>query len=171
MIQFENLTLQDALDLAIMIEEEAEERYLEFAEQIGERYSGDAADFFKMMAGNEAKHARQLKERRTNLFGSAPTNVTRDMIWDVEAPNAGKPRTYMSVREALEIAMESEVKAYQFFYEALKQVKMQNVIRLFEELRDEELEHQAALKKQLAKLPPTKGADLSDDDIDEPGAH
>ena len=62
------LNLQDALDMALLIEKEAEERYRVFAETIGERYPGDAAAFFKMMAKNEHKHCVQLAERRRLLF-------------------------------------------------------------------------------------------------------
>jgi len=56
--------LQDTLDMAVLIEKEAEERYLVFAEQLGVRYPGDAANFFTMMAKNEHKHGVELSERR-----------------------------------------------------------------------------------------------------------
>ena len=55
-IDFRSLTLQDALDLALSIEEEAKERYDQFAKITGGRYAGDAADMFRQMAGYEAKH-------------------------------------------------------------------------------------------------------------------
>ena len=55
-IDFRTLDLQDALDLALSIEEEAKERYEEFSRITGGRYAGDAADMFRQMAGYEAKH-------------------------------------------------------------------------------------------------------------------
>ena len=77
-IDFRSLTLQDALDLALSIEEEAKERYEEFVRQVGGgRYPGDAADMFRAMAVNEAKHGAQLAERRLRIFGKAPRTVTR----------------------------------------------------------------------------------------------
>lgn len=167
-LDISTLNLQDALDLAVLIEKEAEERYLLFAAQLGERYRGDAADFFGMMARNEQRHGMELAERRRLLFGNTPSRVTADMIEDIEAPDTGKPRPYMSPRHALEVAMESEVKAYEFFDQALPGIKDLEVRKLFEELRNEETEHQELLKEQMPKYPDTMEADLDPEDIDTP---
>src|ERR1035437_3934037 len=112
MIDFKNLDLRDSLDLAILIEEEARERYEEFASQMGSRYKGDAGDFFKEMAANEAKHGKALSERRKKLFKDAPRRVKPIAIWDIEAPESGKPRPFMSPRQAMELALSAETKAY-----------------------------------------------------------
>jgi erythrin-vacuolar iron transport family protein len=167
-LDISTLNLQDALDLAVLIEKEAEERYLLFAAQLGERYRGDAADFFTMMARNEQRHGMELAERRRLLFGNAPSRVNADMIEDVEAPDTGKPRPYMSPRHALDVAMESEVKAYEFFDQALPGIQDLEVRKLFEELRDEEAEHQRLLREQMPKYPETLEPDLDADDIDTP---
>ena len=119
-IDFSSLHLMDALDLAILIEVEAWERYTHFAEQIGHRFTGDAASIFDTMAKNEEKHGRQIRERRSELFGETPTRVSRTAIFDVEAPESGAPRWNMSPLKALELALESEKKAHWFFDEALK---------------------------------------------------
>ena len=63
-LDFSKLDLMDALDLAILIEVEAFERYKYFAEQLGSRSSGDPASIFRSMAINESKHGKQLEERR-----------------------------------------------------------------------------------------------------------
>lgn len=162
------LNLQDALDLAVLIEKEAEERYTFFAGQLGHSYSGDAADFFSMMARNEQRHGRELAERRRLLFGNAPARVSADMVEDIEAPGTGKPRPHMSPRHAMEVAMESEVKAYEFFDRALPGIKDGEVRKLFEELRDEEAEHQRILKEHMAKYPDTLEPDVDPDDVDTP---
>ena len=47
----------DALDIAILVEVEALERYELFTNQLGHRYPEDAASVFRMMAINEKKHA------------------------------------------------------------------------------------------------------------------
>ena len=122
-VDFSKLDLQDALDLAVLIEKEAEERYRWFVDLLGERYPGDAADFFAMMARNEKRHGDELAKRRHALFGDAPSRVTAEMIEDIEAPGSGTPRPFMSPRHALEVAMESEIKAYEFFDQALPGVK------------------------------------------------
>jgi rubrerythrin len=74
------LNLQDALDLAVLIEKEAEDRYLLFADELGQRYSGDASAFFTMMARNEQRHENEITERSRLLFGDTASRVTKSMI-------------------------------------------------------------------------------------------
>jgi rubrerythrin len=167
-IDFSKLTLKDALDLAILIEEEAKERYDEFSGLVGGRYKGDARDVFKTMAGYEAKHGGELVARRTKLFGNAPRTVTRDMFEEVEAPDYGKPRVFMSARQAFEVALKSEEKAYDYFDGVLKHVKDADVRKLFEELRAEEVQHQDYIRKAMAGLP--EGADVEEAEADAPGS-
>ena len=86
-IDFAALSLQDALDLAVLIEEEARDRYEEFADQMDLHHTPEAARFFRVMMKNEEKHRADLMERRTALFQHAPVVVTRNMIFDIEAPD------------------------------------------------------------------------------------
>jgi rubrerythrin len=166
-LDFAQLSLQDALDLAILIEEEAKERYEEFAENLQVHHTADAAQFFTTMAGNEAKHGADLLERRRAMFGDAPTRVSRDMLWDVEAPGFDQTRMFMTARQAIEVALASEVKAYDYFDAALAHVQDPAVRALFEELRGEEAEHQALVKAVMAKIPPDDPA-AGGFDADEP---
>jgi len=167
-IDFKKLTLQDALDLAILVEEEAKERYDQFTRIVGGRYAGDAADMFRDMAKNEAKHHADLLAKRRSLFGDAPRKVSSAMIEDVEAPDRGAPRVFMSARQAMEVALASEEKAHDFFEQALKQVKDAKVKALFEELRKEEKQHVQLVGKWLAKMP--RGPDVEEGEADEPGS-
>jgi rubrerythrin len=167
-IDFARLTLQDALDLAILIEEEAKERYQEFQKIVGGRYKGDASDVFRNMAVNEEKHRAHLAERRQKLFRNAPRRVDRSWFEEVEAPDRGKPRVFMGPKQAFQVALESEEKAYDFFAEVLPHLKDPEVKALFEELKGEELKHQAYIKKAMAKLP--AGPDVEEEDADEPGS-
>jgi rubrerythrin len=167
-LDFATIDLQDALDLAILIEEEAQERYLEFQKIVGGRYKGDAADMFKMMSESEAKHHTALVAQRRRLFKSAPRRVDRSWFEDVEAPDRGKPRVFMGPRQALEVALESEEKAHDFFAQALRHVKDPEARKLFEELKGEELQHQAWVKKAMKALPP--GPDVEESEADEPGS-
>jgi rubrerythrin len=162
-IDFDNLSLMDALDLAILIEDEAQERYEEFADQMEQFRTPDAARFFRFMAGNEAKHGRELMERRVQRFGDAPSAVSRAMIFDIEAPDYDAARAFMSPRAAMLAALESETMAH------LPALRDAEVRALFEELRDEEVEHQDLVRLELDKLPRDSG--LSDEDfVDEPAA-
>lgn len=169
-IEFERLSLQDALDLAIMIEEEAAERYEELAAQMEVHHTPDAAEFFKFMVKNETKHGQELSDRRKQLFGDAPRNVDSSMIWEVEAPEYEKVRVFMTAQDALEVALQSEEKAYNFFVGAIKYVTDKEVLELFEELKQEEIEHQELVKKELSKLPAKGTADVTDY-ADEPVGH
>jgi rubrerythrin len=167
-IDFANLSLVDALDLAILIEDEARDRYEEFADQMDMHHTPDAARFFRDMAINETKHGTELTERRQKLFPTEPRKVTRDMLWDVEAPGYEAARMIMTAHDAMEVALEAEIKAHDYFAAALQHVKDPDVKALFTELRDEEIEHQDMGKAAMAKLPPRPiltGEDVADEPV------
>jgi len=155
-IDFRTLTLKDALDLAILIEEEARQRYEEFTGIVTGEDELEATEAFRMMMGNEAKHGRELSARRAVLFGAEPSRVGPDRIADVEAPGRGAPGRSMSARQALGIALVSEEKAYRFYAEALPFVFDPEVRQLFQELKDEELQHRSYLAERLRGLPPER---------------
>jgi rubrerythrin len=158
-IDFPSLTLQDALDLAILVEEEAQERYVEFAEQMEQHHTPEAAEFFRTMARNEEKHGEELRERRARLFADAPRRVSRAMLWDVEAPDYDETRAFMTARQAMGVALRAETKAHEFFLKALPHIEDAEVRALFEELRDEEVLHQTLVREALKNLPPGSGPD------------
>lgn len=168
-IDFDRLSLKDALDLAVLIEQEAEERYLEFADQMTMHDTPGAERFFRFMAVNEQKHGSELAARRAKLFGDAPSAVTRTMIFDIEAPDYDQARAFMSPRQALTTALRSEEKAYAYFDRALPSIRDREVRALFEELRGDEVHHIELVKAELAKLPPGEEPN-PDDFVDEPTA-
>jgi erythrin-vacuolar iron transport family protein len=163
------LDLRDALDLASLIEEEAKERYEELVAQMENQHTFEAAAFFQSMVGNEARHGEELAARRRALFGDVPRRVDRSLLWEVEAPAYETVRAFMTLREALLVALDSEVKAYNFFCEALKLPVAEPVRELFEELKREEILHQDLVQKELSKLPPDPGI-APEDFADEPVA-
>lgn len=167
-IDFSKLDLMDALDLAVLIEVEAYQRYKMFAAQLGHRAPGDAASVFASMATNEAKHGQELADRRTELFGDAPVRVSRDDIFDVEAPDPGAPRATMSTLQAYQVALESEQKAFDFYDRALPYVTDPEIRELFTELRDEETEHVELVQKAIAALPPGSDVEWEDDEDELP---
>ena len=165
-LDLSRLSLMDALDLASLIELEAQKRYTEFAESFGSRGDGDAGAVFRSMAVNEGKHCEELAERRLALFGETPPNVRIDDIFDVEAPDVGEVRWNMSVLKAYQVALYAEQKAFAFYDEALEYVDQADVKLLFEELREEEAEHVKMLVDIIAKLPPSAEVELEDVDYD-----
>jgi rubrerythrin len=156
------LDLRDALDLAILIEEEAKDRYATLTKWVGGQYAGDASEVFRRMAINEEKHGAQLSELRRSLFKDEPRRVDRDLIDEVEAPALNRARLVMSSRKAMELAIESEEKAYDFFANACRVVTDQKVKRLFMDLREEEREHKAMLEKRLPDFPYEPAIDHED---------
>jgi rubrerythrin len=168
-IDFASLSLQDALDLAVLVEEEAEERYLEFVDQMEQHHTPEAARFFAAMAKNEEKHGAELRERRRALFGDTPSRMKRSMLWEVEAPDYDQSRAFMSARQAMEVALRSEVKAHEFFVNAIPYIADPEVKRLFQELRDEEVLHQSLVREAMRNLPPAEEGDPGDYE-DEPVA-
>jgi rubrerythrin len=169
-IDFSRLSVQDAYDLAILIEEEAMERYEEFVDQLELHHTPEAAEFFRQMVGNEAKHGAALAERRKARFGGALSNVTREMLWDVEAPEYHQVTAFMTVRQALEVALEAETKAHDFFAKAVGHLTDPEIKNLFLELQGEEVKHQGMVKQILAKLP-ADSALTPDVNADPPVAH
>ena len=168
-VDFSGLSVQDALDLAVLVEEEARERYLDFEDQMEKHSTPEAAAFFRVMAGNEARHGDELRARRRALFADAPARVTRAMLWDVEAPEYDEPRAFMTARQAMDVALRAETKAHAFFTGALPHLADPDVRRLFEELRDEEVRHQELVRDAMRALPDKPEPD-ADGFVDEPVA-
>ncbi|MFO1078099.1 MAG: ferritin family protein [Planctomycetota bacterium] len=166
-LDFKKLSLMDALDLAVLIEAEAYDRYRMFAEQLGHRAAGDAASAFAAMAENEKKHGVDLMQKRKARYGATPTRVRRDDLFDVEAPDEGSPRAGMSTLQAYEIALAAEQKALAFYTDALAHVQDADIRGLFTELRDEEVEHVRLVRAAIAALPPSAAREweLDDDEL------
>ena len=141
-IDFSRLSLRDAFDLAILIEEEAQERYEEFAHQMEIHHTPEAASSSASWRRTRPSTAPGWRSSAPSCFGDAPRAVTRAMLWDVEAPDYDEARAFMTARQAMQAALQSEEKAHAFFVAALPQVDDPEVTALFGELRDEEALHQ-----------------------------
>ncbi len=169
-IDFTTLTLKDALDLAVLTEEEARDRYGELADQLEKHHTPDAAAFFRHMEKIEEMHRAILAERRAKTFGDQPRTVRRDMLFEVEAPDYDQARAFMTVRQALETSLASEIKAYEFFAAAAPSVEDDKTRALLEELRDDEIVHQDLVRRQMATLPPQADKDSVEDYEDAPAS-
>jgi len=150
-LDFANLTLRGALDFAVTIEEDAEDRYRDFARQVTDPA---VAAFFREMVLNEGKHRRQLESRRAVLFRHQPRRFEKLADGEGEAPPPGEVLPAISVRQAMEAALAAEVRAWEFYDRAIPHLTDPDVRAFFEDLRAEEVEHQQLLEDLLAKLPP-----------------
>jgi rubrerythrin len=169
-VDFQDLSPEDTLDLAIEVEVEARQRYLEFVDQMTLHHTEEAAEFFRRMADLEANHAGRLRDVRTARFGSPPVAADPPLpVVEVEAPEYEHVRAFMSVHDALDVALESEQKAYRFYDEALGRVDDEDVRALFEALRSQEERHQQLIESFRETLPEERDVD-PDDYVDEPRA-
>jgi rubrerythrin len=152
-INFAELDLRGAFDLAIMIEEDAQLRYEDFAKLLGNRDEMGAAAVFRAMAINEAKHRSELYSRRRLKFRRDPRiEISVLEPGEGEAPEESELTPSMTAREALEVALRAEIRAYEFYAGALPHVKDPDVRAFFEELKEEETEHQDMLRQKIADI-------------------
>ena len=166
-LDFAGLTLKDALDIAIIIEDDARERYQELADQLELHHTGEAAELFRFMLEQETKHGDELREHRKRLFGEARVEVDRTHIPEVETADYDAARAFMSSHQALRVALANESRAFDFFDRALNHVKDDEVAQLFKQLRTDEMDHRSRVQKALDNLGP-EDASRPDDSVDEP---
>jgi len=151
-IDFSKLKPQDVLDLAIFAEGEAQDNYEQLSTIMRSRGNDHAADFFSRMANLEKLHHDQLRTRREDLFAGVAPNLADRWFWGIEAPDYGAVGPSLTIRQAYELALESEVRAHDYYQEAKDWVHNAGVETLFEELREAEEQHQKLLRGELAKL-------------------
>jgi len=151
-INYAELDLRGAFDLAILIEEDAQLRYEELSRKLGNDPEG-AGDVCRMMARNEARHRSELEARRRVLFAMEPTRIDISVIdeW-AETPGTDDGDLPSRAREALEMALEAERRAHAFYKEAIPNLVDPGVRAFFQELMNEEAEHQELLSRKLAEL-------------------
>ena len=169
-IDFTELGPSQVLDLAVSVEEEARERYLELADQMAIHHTEEAAAFFRRMAELESHHAERLRRRRQTLpeTESAPADAVPEPV-EVEAPEYFKVRAFMTVHDAVEAAVEAEKKAYRFYDDALEQVEDEELRSLFGDLRAQEERHRKLIEQFAETLPEEDRSDPTDY-VDEPRA-
>jgi rubrerythrin len=166
-LDFEGLSLKSALDLAIIIEDDARDRYEELADQLELHHTEEAAQFFRFMVKQEIKHGDELRERRKRLFGEEPVEVSRTDVPEVETSDYDEARAFMSPHQAFRVALANENRAFEFFDSALKYVKDREVAELFTQLRAEEMDHRERVQKALGDLGPEDTSN-PEDFVDEP---
>jgi len=151
-IDFAHLSAKDVLDLAIAAEAEARENYEQISTWLKGRGNADVAEFFTTMAGLEQIHCDQISEQRRRLFGDEPSSHRDTAAWEVESPDYDRISMDMSIRSALETALDAEVKAHDYYAGALEYISDPAVTALFEELRQAELQHQRMIRRQIGRL-------------------
>jgi rubrerythrin len=160
---FVSLDPQEALHLAIFIEDRNAEIYHRFAEMFTEFHDADSleiASVFWDMAVEEKRHSAILQERYQERFGNARCPLTEEDLQDMievpkledadlfaagpDAPNSGRER-------ALQVALAAETSAHDFYSKLVEQTEDGPLRRLYTELSMMEDGHVVYLQRMLAE--------------------
>lgn len=151
-MDFSMLGAMDILDIAIFVENEAEDHYEQLETWARARGNESAAAFFKRMAGFEVLHRRQIADLRQELFGDTPPRYTDSAAWDVEAPDWDAVGPTLTLRQAMEIGVEAETKAHDYYEGAKEWARDARVEELLDTLARAELMHRRLIEDEMARL-------------------
>ena len=159
---FASLNPQEALRVAIFIEERNAELYHRFAEMFVEfrdEESLEIASVFRDMAVEEKHHSTLLQGQYLDRFGSSSCALTEEDLVDlIEVPKldtgsilaeAGEGRQGSARERALEVALSAEVGAHRFYEELVKSMPDGPLHRLYRELAEMEDGHVAYIQRKL----------------------
>ncbi len=149
-------TLDEFMALALAMENEAVERYTDFADAMETHNNPDVAAMFRTMAGYEARHAKAIMAQMGWL--EAPAVAHEAVCWPgFESPEAAPSDAVhylMQPWHALQLALAAELRAEKFFGALADSASSAPVRRAALELKAEEAEHVALVKAWMAKVPP-----------------
>jgi rubrerythrin len=158
---FASLNAQEALHVAIFIEERNAGIYHRFAEMFTEFRDPDSleiASVFGDMAVEERRHSGVLQEKYQERYGNANCALTEEDLQDmIEVPRLddgdvfADPATAKdSTRErALKVALAAEQSAHNYYSRLAEQTKDAHLRRLYNELTTMEDEHVEYLESVL----------------------
>lgn len=156
---FASLTAQEALGIAISIEERNAEIYHRFAEmftEFGDAESLEIASVFWEMAVEERGHHAMLEQKYWERYGVPQRLATEaDLVELIEVPklNAGEvfadDRIVSARQRALEVALRAEVSAQHFYSKLVEQTPESPLRQTYSELAAMEDGHIAFLEAKL----------------------
>jgi rubrerythrin len=145
----------DLLARAHAMELEAVDRYEEFAAQMELHGNLDVAGLFRKLADIERKHAdamaSDLAKRGIALAPRAA--LAAQGKEGLETASGDALHYLMTPYHALEIALENEQRAFDFFARLAGSPLPQETIRLASQFAEEEKMHIALVREWLARLP------------------
>jgi rubrerythrin len=164
---FASLSAQEALHVAIFIEERNAHIYTQFAELFAEFRDSEStqmAQVFWEMAEEERHHGTMLQERYFERYGPHHCHVTEEDIHDlIEVPKLENGEIFAIIRsktahsphyKAFEIALAAEESAQRFYSRLVPRTEDEALRRIYRELTEFEDEHSTFLrgKIELARL-------------------
>ena len=159
--RFAELDPQQALHIAIFIEQRNAELYHRFAEmfaEFSEPESLEISEVFWEMASEERHHSSLLQSRYAEQYGDSRCALTEeDLLEWIEVPRLqdadlldaaackGNPRS-----RALEVALEAEIGAQSFYVQLTANTSPGELHNLYDELAQMEDGHVNFLRQKLA---------------------
>ena len=167
---FVSLTAQEALHVAIFIEERNAEIYHQFAEMFAEFHEPESleiASTFWDMANEERQHGTLLQKRYFDRYGTRPCTVTEEDIRDfIEVPRLengdiftiSKLKVGRSPRQmALEIALAAEQNAVRYYTRLAETTEDAELREVYKEFAEFEVGHSDWLDRKVAEARRTSG--------------
>jgi rubrerythrin len=163
---FTTLTQQEALHVAVFIEERNAELYHRFAEMFVEFRdveSLEIASVFWDMAVEERHHSTMLQERYSERFGNAACSMTEEDLQEmIEVPrledgdvfSANAAASGMSARDrAFQVALTAEQNARKFYAGLVGITPDAELRHFYSELSEFEKDHISFLEKKIHQSP------------------
>ncbi len=159
--QFTSLTPQEALHVAVFIEERNSELYHRFAEMFVEFRdveSLEIASVFWDMAAEERTHSTMLQQRYSDLYGNRACAMTEEDLQElIEIPRLENSEVFASKKEgaaparerALNVALQAERQARIFYASLAESTTDRALKRIYTDLAEFELDHVEFLEKKL----------------------
>ncbi len=162
--EFTSLSPQEALHVAIFIEERNAEIYQQFAELFADfrdPESLEIAQVFAEMSEEERHHGTELQERYFERYGTRAGAITEDDISDfIEVPRlengdifaiARSRTSRVPAQKALEVALAAEKAALRYYARLVELTDDEPLRALYVELSSFEGEHTNILERRLAE--------------------
>jgi len=145
-------TLSELMAQALAMENEAAQRYAEFADAMETHNNREVAKLFRKMAAIEQKHASQIM---TEMGWKGAPPLPKVAWDDFEAPETApgdEVHYLMQPYHALEIALANEKRAERFFARLVRVATVMSVRKAARELLAEEREHVALVAAWMKEV-------------------
>jgi rubrerythrin len=154
---FSSLAPQEALHVAIFIEERNADIYRNFAEmfaQFGDPDSIDISIAFREMSLEERRHSSRLQQRYFERYGTRPCSVTEDDVSDlIEVPSLHSADVFgvwdlttNPRQKAFAVAHAAETAAENFYRKVVNSTSDPALRVFFQEFVDMEAQHSSWLE-------------------------
>ena len=127
--------------IALQLEKDGYKYYKEASERCKNEYG---KKMFEKLANDEVSHLKKFRKIAENIFGEIPEDEGKHLDIFEKIDFSTRAGEYLAIDHAIAF----EERARQFFVEASKKSKDQNIRKLFDEIAKEEEMHKALLEAE-----------------------